>query len=170
MLGVDTPEGQRLLGEERKAVSLFLRHFPALGWIDTPKQHPVTVDGFLYLSRKQQAQHLSAVVEVKTRRASVEEQCERYGPHLMITAEKLIRGAEISRLCYAPFVLMLWFVEDCTLFVWKMTDRRGRFLVPFEARPMNVRESLTGGRTERFCAFLPLSAAKQYNEPNNKND
>ncbi len=164
MLGVDTVEGQRLLEEEREAVKMFLKHFPNLGWIDTPKQHPVTVDGFLYLSRKSEAQCLSAVVEVKTRRTTVEEQNERYGPDMLITTDKLLRGSEMSRACYAPFVIMEWFVNDRTLLVWKVTDRRGKFIVPFTTKQMNVRKSLTGGRTQRACSILPMSHAKTYKD------
>ena len=92
-----TPKGQETLKHEERALEII-----GLPYIETPKDEPADVDGFIY------DEAIRCVYEVKCRNVTAE-QIIKWGSWL-ITQDKVYRGSRIAKSLCVPFVGILYLI------------------------------------------------------------
>jgi hypothetical protein len=147
-LDINTPKGQISLQQENKMLRRIEDYWGAK-IIETDKEKPSTVDGFLVKNNI-----IVGVFESKCRNLSLDE-LNGFGSWL-ITAQKIEKGRLISEYVGAPFLGFLYLLKDDKIMFWKITDDTGVYLFDFEAMETETQATINGGRVVRKNAYLPV--------------
>jgi hypothetical protein len=81
---------------------------------------------------------------------------------LIITADKLDRGAVISSMLVIPYIVLAYIVERQLIYYWRVTDVRGVFRFRIRREMTVTKRTIDGGEAKRMNAFLPVSEAILY--------
>jgi hypothetical protein len=81
---------------------------------------------------------------------------------LIITADKLDRGATLAAMLVIPYIVLAYIVERRLIYYWKVTDIRGVFQFRIRRENTVTQKTIAGGEVTRLNAFLPVSEATLY--------
>ena len=150
-----TPKGQETLAQERGAISLFLRSFPGFEFIETPKDTPADIDGFITKNGT-----IISGVEIKCRNMTVDELASKYRHQWLVTADKLDRGVSVCERLGTDFRGFLYLVPDKMLFIVPIFSYKDGWLIEPEYEITKTQATVNGGHAERLNAYVDVSGAK----------
>lgn len=158
-MDINTPKGQKSLEYEREATELYCYLHPEFGFIETDKNEPAAIDGFLYLHHMRM---VKAIVEVKARDMTLDTLQNKFDNTWLITYDKLLKGREIANLCRSSFVGMLYLIPDKTLLTIRISDSFGDWCQDFSVRETETQETINGGKVTRKNAYIPMRNAMMH--------
>jgi len=150
-----TPKGQETLAQEREAISLFLQSFPGFEFIETPKDTPADIDGFITRDGT-----IISGVEVKCRNMTADELASKYQHQWLVTAHKLDRCVALCRRLGVDFRGFLYLVPDKMLFIVPIFSYKDGWLIEPEYEITKTQATVNGGHAERLNAYIDVSGAK----------
>jgi hypothetical protein len=150
-----TPKGQETLAQEREAISLFLQSFPGFEFIETPKDTPADIDGFITRDGT-----IISGVEVKCRNMTVDVLDTKYKYQWLVTADKLDRGVSVCERLGTDFRGFLYLVPDKMLFIVPIFSYKDGWLIEPEYEMTKTQATVNGGIAERLNAYIDVSKAK----------
>jgi len=150
-----TPKGQETLTQEREAISLFLRGFPGFEFIETPKDTPADIDGFITKNGI-----IISGVEIKCRNMTADELASKYRHQWLVTAHKLDRGVSVCERLGTDFRGFLYLVPDKMLFIVPIFSYKDGWLIEPEYEITKTQATVNGGHAERLNAYVDVSGAK----------
>ncbi len=150
-----TPKGLETLAQEREAISLFLQSFPGFEFIETPKDTPADIDGFITRDGT-----IISGVEVKCRNMTADELASKYQHQWLVTAHKLDRCVALCRRLGVDFRGFLYLVPDKMLFIVPIFSYKDGWLIEPEYEMTKTQATVNGGIAERLNAYIDVSKAK----------
>ncbi len=150
-----TPKGQETLAQEREAISLFLQSFPGFEFIETPKDTPADIDGFITRDGT-----IISGVEVKCRNMTADELASKYQHQWLVTAHKLDRCVALCKRLGVDFRGFLYLVPDKMLFIVPIFSYKDGWLIEPEYEMTKTQATVNGGIAERLNAYIDVSKAK----------
>jgi len=150
-----TPKGLETLAQEREAISLFLQSFPGFEFIETPKDTPADIDGFITKNGT-----IISGVEVKCRNMTVDVLDTKYKYQWLVTADKLDRGVSVCERLGTDFRGFLYLVPDKMLFIVPIFSYKDGWLIEPEYEMTKTQATVNGGHAERLNAYVDVSKAK----------
>jgi hypothetical protein len=156
-LEINTPKGQETLIDEKKVIEEIKKKW-GVHIIETDKKRESRIDNLII-----QNDVLKAIAEVKCRDMTLLNM-EEWGDTWLITNQKLIDGAILSKLLSVPFFGFLYLIPENLILYWKITNDKGEFLFPFDVVNSRTRYSCNGGSIVRENAYLPRKYSKQLKE------
>lgn len=150
-----TPKGQETLTQEREAISLFLQSFPGFEFIETPKDTPADIDGFITKNGT-----IISGVEVKCRNMTADVLDTKYKYQWLVTADKLDRGVSVCERLGTDFRGFLYLVPDKMLFIVPIFSYKDGWLIEPEYEITKTQATVNGGHAERLNAYVDVSKAK----------
>lgn len=150
-----TPKGLETLAQEKEAISLFLQSFPGFEFIETPKDTPADIDGFITRDGT-----IISGVEVKCRNMTADELASKYQHQWLVTAHKLDRCVALCKRLGADFRGFLYLVPDKMLFIVPIFSYKDGWLIEPEYEMTKTQATVNGGIAERLNAYIDVSKAK----------
>jgi hypothetical protein len=150
-----TPKGLETLAQEREAISLFLQSFPGFEFIETPKDTPADIDGFITRDGT-----IISGVEVKCRNMTADELASKYQHQWLVTAHKLDRCVALCKRLGVDFRGFLYLVPDKMLFIVPIFSYKDGWLIEPEYEMTKTQATVNGGIAERLNAYIDVSKAK----------
>lgn len=154
-LDIATPKGQISLQQEQSMLAIIETGHPGFRAIQTHKDKPADVDGFIV-----HGQSIMAVFESKCRDMT-REQLAKFGNEWLVTFEKLQKGALIARALCVPLVGYLFLVPDKKVLSVRLTDERGNYLPKIRIERTETQATTNGGEIVRTNAYIDMSSAKE---------
>ena len=136
-MDIFTPKGQESLEQERKLLASFCAA-TNYSVIETDKNQPAQVDGFIV-----DGGVLCGVFESKCRKADVAKM-HKWGDEWILTHQKLLDGAEISKRLCTPFYGIVYLLDEPIGIFIKLTDSE-------------TQATINGGTVVRANAYIDLS-------------
>ena len=149
-----TPKGQETVRQERSALALFTEKFPDYGVVETPKDKPADIDGFIVRGTT-----LTAGFEVKCRNMTAHELKNQFGNRWLVTADKLERGANICRGLCIPFKGFLYLVPDNMLIIKTIWTPKDGYDTGIDYMQSETQATVNGGTALRINAYIDVSGA-----------
>ena len=134
---------------------MFTTSFPAFNFIETPKDQPADIDGFIVRDDV-----VISGVEVKCRNMTSLELRERFGNKWLITADKLDRGVAVCKRLCVDFRGFLYLVPDKVLIIVPIFSMAGGWLVEPEYDYSETQKTVNGGLAQRLNAYIDVTGAK----------
>ncbi len=153
-LDIFTKKGKKTLEQEAVVIEKLTSKWK-IQIINTNKDDCASIDNLLV--RKD---ILVAISEIKCREMS-RKQLAEYGNTWLITYQKILDGATLSKLLRVPFIGVLYLVPDDEVLFWKITDHNGAFLFDFEVRETQTQRTVNGGTIIRENAYLHTKFSKK---------
>lgn len=154
LMDILTEKGQESLKQERDAVNLFRRVKPSFDFIETPKDKPASLDGFIYRGTE-----LIAGVEVKCRNMTVWELKRQFAGKWLVTHDKILRGQKICEGLCVPLKGFLYLVPDRLLLIVPIWDPELGYQSDIEVMESETQATINGGRAKRVNAYIDTSKA-----------
>lgn len=155
-----TPRGQETREQERAAIELFRALNPSFSFIETPKDKPVHIDGFIV-----QQNVILAAVETKCRTCTVETFRGQFNNEWLLTRAKFDTAAFHAALLYVPLVGFLYLVPSKVLLVKKLWHPVTGFSTGIRNEETRTQATVNGGTAVRLNAFIDMTDAKIYAAP-----
>ena len=149
-----TEKGQISQQQELDAVGLFLRKYPALSYIHTPKNRPVCFDGFVVKDNE-----VKSLVEVKCRNILGQKLKTAYNNEWLITYDKFLEIQKIAEVLYLPITFFFYLVPEKTLLVKRVWDPETKQIAKHYVETRNTQATVNGGRKICDCMFIDVSNA-----------
>ena len=111
-MDVLTPKGRETLKQEKEAIRLFMESFRGFEFIETPKDKPADIDGFIVKENT-----VLSGVEVKCRYMTSDVLVNKYKNQWLITSDKLDRGVRVCESLGIDFRGFLYLVPDKMLLI-----------------------------------------------------
>lgn len=156
-LDIATPAGQTALAQERALLRAVEVSFPAIRCVETKKDAPAKVDGFLV----GKGGIVTGVFESKCRDLS-REQLRRFGDEWLITFEKIAAGADLARSLCVPFFGFLHLTPDGRGLALRITDEAGNFLPRIRLARTETQRTVNGGLAVRTNAYVNVEGAVEF--------
>lgn len=150
-----TPKGQKSLEQERKLLASFCAA-TNYSVIETDKNQPAQVDGFIISDGT-----LCGVFESKCRKANVA-QMHRWGDEWILTHQKLLDGAEISKRLCIPFYGIVYLLDEPIGIFIKLTDCNGTVLPKVRVENTETQATINGGTAIRANAYIDISSCLMF--------
>ena len=150
-----TPRGRETLKQEKEAIRLFMGSFPGFEFIETPKDQPADIDGFIAKENT-----IISGVEVKCRIMSVSDLKHRYNSRWLITHDKIERGIRVCRSLGVDFRGFLYLVPEKMLFIVPIFSYKDGWVTEPEYEMTKTQATVNGGVAERLNAYVDVSKAK----------
>lgn len=154
-MDVLTPKGRQTLMQEKKAIRLFTENFRGFDFIETPKDKPADIDGFI----TKESTVLSGV-EVKCRNMTAKELVDRYNRRWLVTADKIERGVRTCKSLGVDFRGFLYLVPDNMLLVVPIWSYTNGWITDMELDYTETQATVNGGTAIRINAYIDTSKAK----------
>lgn len=148
-----TPKGQETLKHEREAIRLFTENFRDFGFVETPKDRPADIDGFITKGA------IVSGVEVKCRNMTAYALKTVHNNRWLITADKLDRGIAICRSLGVDFRGFLYLVPDRILYIVPIWHYEKGFVADVEIDRTETQATVNGGTALRLNAYVDVSKA-----------
>jgi len=145
-----TPKGQKSLEQERKLLASFCAAMKC-SVIETDKNQPAQIDGFIVCDGA-----LCGIFESKCRKANVS-QMHRWGDEWILTYQKLLDGAEISRRLCTPFYGIVYLLDEPLGIIIQLTDHEGKILPKVRVEETATQATINGGTAVRANAYIDIS-------------
>lgn len=134
---------------------MFLRHFPAIEFIETPKNLPACMDGFI-VNRGT----ILHGVEVKCRNMTALELRKSFGNRWLVTADKIDRCVSVCSELGVGLRGFLYLVPEKILMIVPIWDYRTGYVSDIEYEATETQKTVNGGLAVRQNAFIDVSKAK----------
>lgn len=145
-----TPKGQQSLEQERRLLASFCAATD-YSVIETDKNQPAQVDGFIVCDGE-----LCGIFESKCRKANIA-QMHRWGDEWILTHQKLLDGAELSKRLRTPFYGIVYLLDEPIGIVIKLTDNEGKILPKVRVETTETQATVNGGTAVRANAYIDIS-------------
>jgi hypothetical protein len=155
-LDIYTERGQVSLTQEGMLLCGFQSSFKDYYVVQTPKDEPSDIDGFLIKKGV-----IAAVFESKCRNATIA-QMKNWGNEWLVTYDKLIRGIEVSKSLCVPFIGMLYLVDSEVGLSVRIADKYGNIIPKIRLERTETQKTINGGKIIRTNAYIDISLAKQF--------
>jgi hypothetical protein len=155
-LNINTPRGQVALSYEQTLIHSIESHWPQFHAVQTPKDQPAEVDGFLIKENE-----LYAVFETKTRDCNLA-QMNQWGNEWLLSFDKLMHGADIAKRLRIPFIGFLYLIKEPIAMSIKLADKEGNFIPKMRLERTTTKRNINGGEVIRTNAFIDLSTANKF--------
>lgn len=150
-----TPKGLETLAQEREAIQIFMSNFPGFEFIETPKDTPADIDGFIIKDGT-----IISGVEVKCRMMTADELAKKFNYQWLVTAHKLDRCVALCKRLGVDFRGFLYLVPDKMLFIVPIFSYKDGWLIEPEYEMTKTQATVNGGIAERLNAYIDVSKAK----------
>ncbi len=156
MLDINTPKGQESLKCEKYVIDLIKNKWInyQINIIETDKKKESRIDNLIIKENK-----LIALAEIKCRNMTLIEM-NYWGNTWLVTNQKIIDGATISKLLAVPFYGFLYLQPEDKILGWKITNEKGMYLFDFDIKKTKTQATCNGGEIYRDNAYLPISKAR----------
>ena len=159
MLDVLSERGQESVKQSRRALEIIGRNY-----VETKQDTASDIDGFFLGA----ANDIIAAYEIKSRDMSVSDLEESFNNEWLITYEKILKGAAISKALCIPFYGLLYLIPDDLVMVIRISDVNGDVVVPFRVVRSKTQATCNGGTANRINAYISMDSAKIYTAPQQK--
>jgi len=148
-LDINTPRGQESLRYEKIMLEKIAEK-RNVQIVETDKEYDAKCDGIVIKNNK-----IVGVFESKCRNMT-QEQLFNFGSWL-VTYDKIIHGQSLSEMLRVGFFGFLYLIPDNSIFMWHITDEKGRFKYDFKSMETETQKTINGGTVTRKNSFLPVS-------------
>ena len=156
-----TPKGQVTLEQERTATRLFTENFRGFDFVETPKNTPADIDGFVVQRHvNNQSGTLICGVEVKCRNMTSEKLKNEYSNRWLVTADKIDRGVSICKGLGIDFRGFLYLVPDNMLLIVPIWSYENGYVSDIEYEQSQTQANVNGGLAVRLNAYIDVSKAR----------
>lgn len=149
-----TPKGQETLKQEWEAVQMFLNRFPKYEWVDTPKDKPADIDGFICWDGT-----LISAVEVKCRDMTSRTLFGDFNGEWLVTADKIERGIAVANSLGVDFRGFLYLVPEKQLLIVKIWQYGTGLVCNMRKAETRTQATVNGGMVERVNAYIDVTTA-----------
>ena len=149
-----TPKGMVTRMQEQDAIQSFLGRYPSFDFIETPKDEPADIDGFVVRGGT-----LLSGVEVKCRMMTHKELMGKFAGLWLITYDKIERGIALCRSLGIDFRGFLYLVPDKTLVIVKLWDHKTGATAGMELEESRTQATVNGGSIVRLNAYVDVRDA-----------
>lgn len=150
-----TPKGQETLKQEADAIDLFLEKYSSYDFVETPKDQPADVDGFIFKDGV-----LLSGVEIKCRMMTLSDLMGKYEGRWLITHDKIERGAAVCRSLGIDFRGFLYLVPEARLLVVKLWDHKSGKYCEMDVEETRTQATVNGGSIVRLNAYVDVRDAR----------
>jgi hypothetical protein len=150
-----TPKGQQTLIQERQAVQIFTSNFPGFNFIETPKDQPADIDGFIVKDGT-----IISGVEVKCRMMTADDLAKKFHHQWLVTADKIDRGVELCKRLGVDFRGFLYLVPQKMLMIVPIFSYRDGWVADVDYEFSETQATVNGGTANRLNAYIDVSKAK----------
>lgn len=150
-----TPRGQETLRQEREATSLFCNTFSGFGFVETPKDRPADIDGFILHDG-----YAISGVEVKCRNMSRDELFNRFNGRWLVTHDKIERCISLCRRVGVDLRGFLYLVPDKVLLIVPIWSYTRGLVCDIELDHTKTQATVNGGEALRLNAYIDVAGAK----------
>jgi hypothetical protein len=154
-MDVLTPKGQKTVEQERRAVEIWLKHFPNYLYIETPKDRPAVIDAVISLNGVMQA-----AVETKCRNTTLDEFRNKHNSESMINYDKFLTMSKAADLLQIPLVIFMYMVTEDVLLYDTVWDSKEGWLRHVTIKHMFAKATINQGKVKKLCAFIDMKGAK----------
>lgn len=155
-LDILTPLGQKSALQERDMLDSLRITFPGSMFVNTPKNDPAKVDGFTI-----KGDQITSCFESKCRKMT-RQQLSSWGDEWLVTYEKILHGAKLSRTLGVPFFGFLYLVPDSLILIVKITNSAGELLPKIRLDRTETQKTVNGGKIVRTNAYIDVSTATEH--------
>lgn len=155
-LDINTERGQQSLSQERVLIRSVQAAYSDIYFIETNKNAPAQIDGFMVRDEE-----IIGVYESKCRNMNVE-QMNRFNDEWLVTFEKILNGAELSKRLYVPFYGLLYLTKEPIGVILKITDERGNILPRVRIEQTTTQKTVNGGSIVRTNAYIDISTCHTF--------
>lgn len=149
-----TPKGMVTRIQEIDAIQIFLGKYPDFDFIQTPKDTPADIDGFIVRGGT-----IISGVEVKCRMMSYHDLMNKYKAEWLITHDKIERGISVCRSLGVDFRGFLFLVPEQILLIVRIWDFKTGETVGMELEETRTQATVNGGSIIRLNAYVDVSHA-----------
>jgi len=143
------------------AIQSFLGKYPDFDFIETPKDQPADIDGFIVKGGT-----IISGVEVKCRMMSYHDLMNKFNSEWLITYDKIERGIAICRSLGIDFRGFLYLVPDQILIIVKIWDYKTREDCIMKIEETRTQATVNGGSIVRLNAYVDVSNATVIQQEN----
>lgn len=136
------------------AIQSFLGRYRDFDFIETPKDEPADIDGFIIRNGT-----LVSGVEVKCRMMTLEDLRGKYDNQWLITYDKIERGINVCRSLGVDFRGFLYLVPSRTLLIVKLWDHKTRYMAKMDLDESRTQATVNGGSIVRLNAYVDMHDA-----------
>lgn len=136
--------------QEQEAIRLFEDSFREFSFIETPKDRPADIDGFIIRSPAT----LVSAVEVKCRNMTMDTFTNQYGKKWLITADKVDRCVNISKSLGIDFRGFLYLVPEKTLLIVPIWSYEKGYVCQIDREVTETQATVNGGFAWRENAYI----------------
>lgn len=147
--------------QEQDAIQSFLGKFPSFDFIETPKDQPADIDGFIVKGGT-----IISGVEVKCRMMTYPDLMSKFAGMWLVTYDKIERGIDICRSLGIDFRGFLYLVPDKTLLIVKLWDYKTGVTAGMELEESRTQATVNGGSIVRLNAYVDVRDATVVYEEN----
>ena len=155
-LDINTERGQQSLSQERILIKSAQAVYKDISFIETNKHAPAQIDGFMVRDGE-----IVGVYESKCRNMTIE-QMNRFNDEWLVTFEKILNGAELSKRLYIPFYGLLYLVQEPVGVILKITDEKGNILPRVRIEQTTTQKTINGGSIVRTNAYVDISTCHMF--------
>ena len=141
--------------QEQDAIQSFLARYPDFDFIETPKDRPADIDGFLVKGAA-----LVCGVEVKCRMMTLKDLMGKYQGTWLITNDKIDRGIALCRSCGVDFNGFLYLVPESRLLLVPIWSYEKGLICKMTIEQTETQATVNGGIATRLNAYIDVTAAK----------
>ena len=156
MMDVLSPKGQLSVGDEQRAIKIFVSNFAEFTYAETPKNQPADIDAFLVKNGT-----LVACVETKCRYdCDLHKFQTQYENKWLVTFDKLEKARSIARALCIKVVGFLYLKQSDALLVQSIVDQHGNYIPNINIATTVTQATINGGKATRTNAFIDMQQAK----------
>ena len=153
-LDINTPKGQISLSQENLLIKSIEEKFKGYKIIQTPKHDSADVDGIMIKDNI-----IFCIIENKCRNLT-RVQLKKFDDEWLVTYEKILKGAILSKALCVPFVGYLYLVPDEIALSIAITDNHGNIIAPMRISVTETQATTNGGKAIRTNAYIKMTNAK----------
>lgn len=140
--------------QEQDAIQSFLERYPSFDFVETPKDQPADIDGFIVRGGT-----LVSGVEVKCRMMTHAGLMDKFNGRWLITYDKIERGIAVCRSLGIDFRGFLYLVPDKALMIVKLWDNKTGVTAGMELEESRTQATVNGGSIVRLNAYVDVRDA-----------
>jgi hypothetical protein len=134
------------------AIRIFLKRYPRFSYVETPKDQPADIDGFICRGTT-----MVSGVEVKCRMMSYHDLINKFDSEWLITYDKIERGISICRSLCIDFRGFLYLVPEKILIIVKIWDHKTGEDCIMKIEETRTQATVNGGSIVRLNAYVDVS-------------
>ena len=150
-LDINTPRGQQSLSQERKLIKALAAVYPDISFVETHKALPAQIDGLMV-----KGETLVGIYENKCRNMSSDDM-HKFNDEWLVTYEKIMHGAELSKRLRVPFYGFLYLVKNSTGVAVQITDDEGNIRPKIRIERTETQRTINGGSIVRTNAYIDIT-------------